>query len=63
MSRRTDHATAEHRFRALLERSDLPEPDEVAHFRDSIVFCWHDSRAVVVVDLDDPPEEPRLRRP
>jgi len=57
MNHRTDHATAEHRFRALLDRSELPAPDEVAYLRDSLVFCWHESRAIVVVDLEDPLDE------
>lgn len=54
MSNRPSHTAAEARFRDLLRQSDLPEPDEVARLRDCLVFCWHDRRAVVVIDLDDP---------
>ena len=53
MTERPDHATAERTFRDLLRTSGMPEPDEVAYWRDAIVFGWHDSKAIVVVDLDE----------
>jgi hypothetical protein len=53
MPERPDHATAERTFRDLLQRNGLAPPDEVAHWRDAIVFGWYDSRAVVVLDLDE----------
>ena len=53
MPTRPDHATVERTFRALLAEHDLPAPDEVAHWRDVLVFGWHDTKAIVVVDLDD----------
>jgi hypothetical protein len=54
-STRPDHETAERTFRALLAEHGLPEPDEVAHWRDALVFGWHDTKAIVVVDLDEHP--------
>jgi len=50
---RRDHATVERTFRALLADHGLPEPDEVAHWRDSVVFGWSDTKAIVVVELDE----------
>jgi hypothetical protein len=53
MTTRPDHATAERTFRELLRTNGMPQPDEVAHWRDAVLFGWHDSRAIVVVDLDE----------
>ena len=53
MTERPDHATAESTFRQLLRSNGMPEPDEVAYWRDAIVFGWRDSKAIVVVDLDE----------
>ena len=50
---RPDHATVERTFRALLNDHGLPEPDEVAHWRDSVVFGWSETKAIVVIDLDE----------
>lgn len=68
MPERPDHATAERSFRDLLRRQGLPEPDEVARWRDCLVFGWNDTKAIIVVDLDeyDPDDvdfslEPALR--
>jgi hypothetical protein len=40
---RHDHAEAQ--FRALLEASGLPQPDEVAHLRRCLIFLWEASRS------------------
>ena len=53
MTPRPDHRAVERTFRDLLADNGLPAPDEVAHWRDAVLFGWHDSRAVVVVDLDE----------
>ena len=53
MTERPDHATAEQTFRQLLRSNGMAEPDEVAYWRDAIVFGWHESKAIVVVDLDE----------
>ena len=31
----------------------MPQPDEVARWRDCVVFGWRDTKAIVVIDLDD----------
>lgn len=53
MPTRPDHATVEQRFRDLLADHALPEPDEVAHWRDAVLFGWRDTKALVVIDLDE----------
>ena len=53
MTTRPDHATVEQRFRDLLADHALPEPDEVAHWRDAVLFGWRDTKALVVIDLDE----------
>ena len=53
MATRTDHHTAEQRFRALLGAERLPQPDEVSYWRDAVVLGWRAPKAVVVLDLDE----------
>ena len=49
------HRELEEEFRNLLDRADLPQPDEVGHFRRAVAFLWYDSKAFVLVDLDEVP--------
>jgi hypothetical protein len=42
----------ERAVRQLLEREQLPEPDEIEHRENSIVLLWHEQMLAVVVDLD-----------
>ena len=44
--------TVEQAVRRLLEREQLPEPDEIEHRENSIVLVWHEQRLAVVVDHD-----------
>ena len=53
MTDRPDHATVERTFRDVLEIQGMPQPDEVSHWRDSVVFGWRETKAIVVIDLDD----------
>jgi hypothetical protein len=53
MDDRPDHDTVERQFRELLRTEGMPQPDEVAHWRDALVFGWRETKAVVVVDLDE----------
>ena len=47
---------AEHHFRQLLHRGGLPQPDAVEYHETEILFLWHESKAAVVVELEDAPE-------
>jgi len=49
----TRHDHAEAHFRALLDASGLPQPDEVAHLRRCLIFLWEPSKSVVLIDLDE----------
>jgi hypothetical protein len=47
----------EHRMRALLEDNGLPQPDMVEYGFTCIRLFFEDTKTVVVVDIDDPPED------
>jgi hypothetical protein len=42
-------------MREIIERSGLPEPDDVEYEADGVVLLWHDARLAVIVDLADDP--------
>ena len=44
---------AEHQFRRLLNRGGLAQPDEVEYHETEVVFIWHESKAAVIVELDE----------
>ena len=46
------HAEAEQRMRELLRDNGLPEPDSVRYDAAEVAFFWHESKTVVVVELD-----------
>ena len=43
-------------MRALLAEAGLPAPDETAHLTRAVIFIWYDTKAFVLVDLDEIPE-------
>lgn len=45
---------AERKMRELLEDGDLPQPDCVEYGYTCIRLFWHDTKSVVVVDIDEP---------
>lgn len=45
---------AERDMRALIEGSDLPDPDDVEYGEDSVYFVWHEQKLVVAVDITEP---------
>ena len=51
---------AETGLRTLLENAGMPEPDEIEYRETSIVALWHESKAAIVVDLEEGPEEEHL---
>jgi hypothetical protein len=44
---------AERKLRVLLRDEGLPAPDEVEYGSTCIRFLWHESKACVVVDIDE----------
>jgi hypothetical protein len=47
---------AEKRMRDLLEDAGLPQPDHVEYGYTCIRLFFMDTKTVVVVDIDDPPD-------
>ena len=60
MTEPTRQQQLEDTFRELLRSADLPQPDDSAHLDRAVVFLWYESKAFVLVDLDEVPadEEP-----
>ena len=52
----TRHQEVEDRFRDLVSRAGLPAPDEAAQLARVVIFLWYDTKAFVIVDLDEAPE-------
>jgi hypothetical protein len=52
----------EQRMRTLLEQGGLPQPDMVEYGSTCIRLFFEDSKTVVVIDIDEPPDgtEPSL---
>jgi hypothetical protein len=44
---------AEQKMRALIEQSELPEPDEVEYGHGCIRLLWYEQKVCVVVDIDE----------
>lgn len=43
-------------MRELLDTACLPAPDETAHLGRAVIFIWYDTKAFVLVDLDEMPQ-------
>jgi hypothetical protein len=48
-------------MRELLAAANLPEPDDVAHVSRAVIFLWYETKAFVLVDLDEMPDDDPLR--
>jgi hypothetical protein len=46
---------AEQNARAMLEDHGLPQPDEVEYGHTCIRLLWHEEKAAMVVQIDEPP--------
>jgi hypothetical protein len=44
-------------MRELLADADLPAPDETAHLSRAVIFIWYHTKAFVLVDLDELPDD------
>ena len=56
MTDSSHHQQVEDRFRELLTDAGLPHPDDVAHLERALVFLWYDSKAFVLLDLEEMPD-------
>jgi len=54
------HREIEGRFLEMIEDAGLPAPDDTARLSRALIFLWYESKAFVLVDLDELPvgEEP-----
>jgi len=43
-------------MRELLAHAGLPAPDDTAHLSRAVVFLWYDTKAFVLVDLEEIPD-------
>ena len=49
---------AERNAREMVERGGMPQPDWVEYGYTCIRLIWSESKVVLVVDIDEPPEGP-----
>lgn len=54
------HKEIEERFLQLVADAGLPAPDDTARLRRALVFLWYDTKAFVLVDLDELPDDVEL---
>jgi hypothetical protein len=50
------HQQVEDRMRELLAEAHLPAPDDVAHMSRAVIFLWYETKAFVLVDLEELPD-------
>lgn len=43
-------------MRELLAATGLPAPDDVAHASRAVIFLWYETKAFVLVDLEEIPD-------
>jgi hypothetical protein len=43
-------------MRELLTAAGLPAPDDVAHVSRAVIFLWYETKAFVLVDLEEIPD-------
>jgi hypothetical protein len=48
---------AEHKMRELLESEGLPEPSRIEYGHTCIRVFWEESKLVLAIDIDEPPED------
>ena len=56
MSPTPRHQQVEDRMRELLAAAGLPAPDDVAHVSRAVIFLWYETKAFVLVDLEEVPD-------
>jgi hypothetical protein len=54
------HEELENEFLEMVAAAGIPAPDDSARLERALIFLWYDSKAFVLIDLDDMPEEDPL---
>jgi hypothetical protein len=55
MATLSEKIAAEQAIRKLLDNDGLPQPDEVEYGHTCIRLFWHDTKQMVVIQIDEPP--------
>jgi hypothetical protein len=50
------HQLVEDRMREILAAAGLPVPDDIAHVSRAVIFLWYETKAFVLVDLEEVPD-------
>ena len=56
------HRTVEAHFSTLVDAAGIAPPDRVEYRARAVVFLWDGPQVAVVVDFDDVPTDPPVRR-
>jgi hypothetical protein len=49
------HDELENEFLGMVEAAGIPAPDDTARLDRALIFLWYDSKAFVLIDLDELP--------
>lgn len=55
MATLAEKIAAEQAIRRLLDSEGLPQPDEVEYGHTCIRLFWHETKQMVVIQIDEPP--------
>jgi hypothetical protein len=55
------HERLEQEFLDMVTAAGIPAPDDIARMQRALIFLWYDTKAFVLVDLDDMPEDDPFR--
>ena len=56
MTNSLHHQQIEQRFLETVRNAGLPAPDDVARLSRALVFLWYDTKAFVLIDLEELPQ-------
>jgi hypothetical protein len=51
------HEQLEQEFLDMVGAAGIPAPDETARLQRALIFLWYDTKAFVLIDLDEMPED------
>jgi hypothetical protein len=51
------HERLEHEFIEMISAAGIPAPDDTARMQRALIFLWYDTKAFVLIDLDDMPAD------
>jgi hypothetical protein len=55
------HERLEQEFLDMVTAAGIPAPDDTARMQRALIFLWYDTKAFVLIDLDDMPEDDPFR--